>query len=227
MDSDGVSSYTNRMKRCGFCTIVWCVFLLIPLCADVFDHPLSAATQQDFSAVCAQIAAHENQKGDFTQTKYLSKLNRSLVSSGTYLIARQDGIVWRTQKPFPSTMTVTKSAVIQTAASGKKSVLVAGSNPTFESFATIISSVFAGGEDLSAHNFDLFFDGTATDWTIGLVPKDATIRAVAQHFILQGGTTLRSVTMYEPTGDFVRYEFANQSFPATLTADEKNLFESK
>ena len=210
------------MKRFFLTTIFLCS--LLAASADVFDHPLSPASEKTFSAVCATLSAHDIQKGDFTQTKYVSKLNRNLVSSGAYLIARQDGMVWQTKKPFPSTMTVTKSAVIQTAASGKKSVLVSGSNPTFESFSAIISSVFAGGDGLNAQNFAIYFEGTETDWTAGLVPQDSAVRAVAKQFVLQGGTSLRTVTMYEPSGDFVRYEFANQSFPATLTADEKALF---
>ncbi len=192
--------------------------------ADVLDFPLTAATQDDFSAVCAVLSAHAIQKGDFTQTKHIAKLNRDLVSSGAYLISRDDGIVWQTKKPFPSTLTVTPAAVMQTTAGGKKSVLIAGSNPTFESFSTIISSVFVGGDRLNAQHFDIFFSPSPDGWTIALVPKDDAVRAVAQQFVLSGKTTLQCVTMHEPGGNFVRYEFANQSFPATLTDDEKALF---
>ncbi|MBD5426721.1 MAG: outer membrane lipoprotein carrier protein LolA [Treponema sp.] len=211
------------MKRL-LAALALCLGAYLSAPADVFDHPLTAATQDEFSAVCAVLSAHAIQKGDFTQTKHIAKLNRDLVSSGTYLISRDDGIVWQTKKPFPSTLTVTSAAVMQTTASGKKSVLIAGSNPTFESFSTIISSVFVGGDRLNAQHFDIYFSPSADGWTIALVPKDAAIRAVAQQFVLCGAAMLQSVTMHEPGGDFVRYEFANQSFPATLTDDEKALF---
>ena len=201
--------------------------LLLAVCsapADVFDVPLTAATRDDFSAVCATLSAHPVQKGDFTQTKHIAKLNRALVSSGAYLISRDDGIVWQTKKPFPSVLTVTPSAITQTAASGKTSILVAGSNPTFESFSGIIRSVFAGGDGLNERQFDIFFSCSAAGWTLGLVPKDDAVRAVAQRFVLTGETALQSVIMHEPGGDFVRYEFANQTFLAALTDDEKALF---
>ncbi|MBQ7158685.1 MAG: outer membrane lipoprotein carrier protein LolA [Treponema sp.] len=192
--------------------------------ADVFDHPLTKESKPLFQSVSQTIAAHEAQKGDFIQTKHISKLNRNLASSGTYLLSKNNGIVWQTKKPFPSTMIVSATSVVQIAASGKKSVLQAGSNATFESFAKVISSVFQGGEDLSEKNFDIFFEGTEKSWTVGLVPKDKAIHAVAERFVLQGGSALNSVTMHEKSGDFVRYEFANVAFPATLTDDEKAFF---
>jgi hypothetical protein len=59
---------------------------------------------------------------------------------------------------------------------------------------------------------------------MGLVPKEKAVRTVAEKFVLQGGQALDSVTMHEKSGDFVRYEFANVAFPATLTDDEKAFF---
>lgn len=192
--------------------------------ADVFDHPLCTETQSVFVAASSAMSAHPIQNGMFTQTKHIAKLNRNLVSSGSYFISKDSGIVWQTKKPFPSTLVVSADKVTQIAASGKKSVLQAGSNATFESFAKVIRSVFQGGDDLSENNFDVFFEGDASAWTMGLVPKEKAVRAVAERFVLQGGAALDSVTMHEKSGDFVRYEFANVAFPATLTDDEKAFF---
>lgn len=192
--------------------------------ADVFDHPLNTDTLSSFVAVRTAIAAHAFQKGSFLQTKHIAKLNRNLVSSGEYLISKADGIVWQTKKPFPSTMIVSTHAVVQIAASGKKTVLQAGNNATFESFAKVISSVFQGGSALSETNFALYFEGDEKNWKVGLVPKESAIRAVAEKFVLQGSSAMNSVTMHEKNGDFVRYEFANVVFPDTLTDDEKTFF---
>lgn len=201
------------------------VSVLVSAAADVFSSPLTAETAPAFDSVRRALCAHEVQKGDFIQTKTIARLKRDLVSSGTYLISREDGIVWNTQKPYPSTMTVTKRAVIQTAASGKKTVLQSGSNATFESLSAVISSVFQGGEALSADNFDIYFAESDSGWTAGLVPKDSTISAVAASFELFGASgALKSVIMHEPAGDSVRYDFVSASYASSLTEAEKALF---
>ena len=144
------------MMKTIFAAFLFCIAALA--FGQVFDHPLSKENQPTFQKVRQTIAAHNLQKGDFSQIKHIGKFNRNLTSSGAFVISKDDGIMWQTKKPFPSTMIVTKSSVVQITASGKKSLLQAGSNATFESFAKIISSVFQGGDDLNEKNFDLYFE---------------------------------------------------------------------
>ena len=192
--------------------------------ADVFDAPLTEATDSAFKSVCSHIAAYAVQKGDFTQTKHIAKLNRNLASSGTFIISHDDGILWQTLRPYPSTMVVTKSAIIQTTTSGKKTVTKSNNNATFESFSSIIGAVFRGDAELLAQHFAIYFEGSAENWTIGLIPNDSTMQAVAAKLVMQGGSTLTSVTLYEQSGDSVRYEFSKQTFADSLTATDKALF---
>ena len=211
--------------RVAFAAVVLVVAGTAAATADVFEHPLNAETEAVFEDVRAALAVNAVQKGDFTQTKTIARLKRDLVSSGSYLISHDDGIVWQTKKPYQSTLIVTKRAVVQIAASGKKSVLQTGNNATFESFSAVISSVFSGGDALNARNFDIYFEGTREQWTVGVMPKDSTIAAVAMDFVLQGvAGTLSSVTMHEPSGDSVRYDFTAVRYADTLTAEERALF---
>ena len=55
--------------------------------------------------------------GDFIQEKNAAKLKRPLRSSGKFVFC-DEGILWQTLKPFPSTMAVTKTSIIQTKADG-------------------------------------------------------------------------------------------------------------
>lgn len=213
------------MKKPIFAAILFCLTALA--FGDIFDHPLTDESKSVFQKISQSIASHKVQKGDFTQTKFISKLKRELSSSGSCIISREDGIMWQTKKPFPSTMIVSASSVVQISSSGKKSVLQAEGNATFESFAKVIGSVFQGGEELSEKNFDIFFEGSEKAWSVGLIPREKSIRTIADRFLLQGGEALTSVTMHEKNGDFIRYEFANLSFPATLTDDEKAFFEKQ
>jgi len=211
------------MMKSIFAAFFFCI--LAPAFTEVFDHPLTRERQPTFQKVSRAIAAHDIQKGSFTQTKHISRLQRNLTSSGFYVISKNDGIMWQTKKPFPSTMIVSASSIVQISASGKKNLLQTAGNATFESFAKVIASVFQGGNELSEKNFDLYFEGREGSWSLGLIPKDKAIRAVAEKFVLEGGDFLQSVTMHEKNGDFVRYDFAGVTFPVRLTDDEKAIFE--
>ena len=73
--------------------------------------------------------------GDFVQEKSSAKIKRPLKSSGKFVFS-EEGIVWQTTKPFPSTMVVTKDSIIQTGADGRRNVIDGSSNETFKSVAS-------------------------------------------------------------------------------------------
>ncbi len=184
----------------------------------------SAAFADDFSDVCSKIAERKVTKGSFVQTKSIKKLNREVVSRGTFIIADGEGIFWNTEKPFPSKMAVTKSAVIQTSASGKKSVMKSSGNQTFEEFSEILSSVFDGNYENLEKNFEINFSRNGQIWSAVLVPKSDVLKKFTKNIEMAGDSALKSVILNENTGDFLKYEFSNQVYEDSLTADEKALF---
>mgnify|MGYP003556408619 FL=1 len=93
--------------------------------------------------VCSKLAEHPNMKGDFSQVKTIKKVNRSLKSSGKFIFSL-DGIMWKTEKPFPSSIVVGMTSIVQTMPDGSKNVIDASSNQIFGSIATTLSSIFSG-----------------------------------------------------------------------------------
>ena len=212
------------MKR-GLCILFFSAFSFFVAHADIFEHPLAASSEKEFATVCESISAHSVQKGTFIQTKHVSKLNRDLVSSGTYIISQKDGILWNTQKPFPSVMAVSQSGIMQTNASGKKTKLDAKGNATFQQFSAVISSVFQGNADMLREHFTIYFDGDQKNWTTALVPKEATLRRMISHIQMNGSDSIQSIIMTEENGDSVRYQFEQQTYAETLSDAEKSYFE--
>ena len=70
--------------------------------ADVFERPLSAKNRPELEKSLAKVMDYQVASGDFKQTKSIQKLNREFVSTGSFAIDREAGIVWDTKKPFPS-----------------------------------------------------------------------------------------------------------------------------
>jgi hypothetical protein len=177
-----------------------------------------------FIMTCTRLAEHPLTRGNFEQEKTLSRLNRSLKSSGNFIIAAGLGMVWDTVKPFPSTMTLGKDYIIQSRLGGQKTVLSAQGNETFLRMAEVISAVFSGNSQGLLDNFEIYYSGSAAAWELGLNPRNAAIGSFAHRIIMKGGAAIRSILIYEQNGDTVQYLLSNHSYPAELNVHEETFF---
>jgi hypothetical protein len=220
----------------GLCAVVFLFCRVSALAAQensVFAHPLNTETRGRFNAVCAGISAYPVVKGTFEQTKTIKRLGRSLVSRGGFVIASEQGMLWITKTPFPSTMAVGRDFIVQSTPGGARSKLDAKGNETFLSLADTLSSIFTGNAGTLTAKFDVYFSeqtsAGAAEWIIGLAPKESAVRSFAERITLAGTVAggealIHSMVIAEPSGDSVRYALANHRFAAALDADEKAAF---
>lgn len=181
--------------------------------------------------VCARLAEKPNTTGDFTQIKTLSANGRKLKSSGKYIFC-QEGIMWKTEKPFPSSLILTKDTMVQISANGSKSVMNGKDNQIFSNISETLSSVFSGNAEQLKKNFVCEFSETGNNgWALVLTPKDSTIAAVMKTLTLSGEynkktneTAMSSLLMTEASDNTILYEFINQNYPKELSEDEKKYF---
>ena len=181
--------------------------------------------------VCSKLAEHPNMKGDFSQVKTIKKVNRSLKSSGKFIFSL-DGIMWQTEKPFPSSIVVGMTSIVQTMPDGSKNIIDASSNQIFGSIATTLSSIFSGNIVGLQSNFDVNFSTNGNIWTAELTPKDDAVSMILKKLIVSGTYTpsfaeMDKIVMEESSGDTIAYSFTNRNYPKELTADEKSIFVSK
>ena len=201
------------------------LILLTLITCSLFAQPVTT-----LEGVCASLAARPNTTGDFTQTKTIQTNGRKLKSTGKYIIC-PEGIVWKTERPVPSSLILTKDKMIQVAANGKKSVMDGKDNQIFSNISEILSSVFSGNAASIRKNFNCDFqmknDG---EWSVSLEPKDSTIASLMNTLVLSGTCTnsndaeMKSLVISETSGNTISYEFTNQKYPEELSADEKQNF---
>lgn len=205
------------------------VFSFLMICLLAFSLSAEGLTLE---GVCKSLASHPNTTGSFTQTKTLQTNGRKLTSTGKFIFCPL-GILWQTEKPFPSSLILTEDAMIQIAANGKKSVMSGKDNQIFANISGTLSSVFSGNAEDLKKNFTCKFEGDSKGaWKLYLTPKDSTIAAVMKSLVLAGtfeedsaaGALLTTLEMTEMSDNTILYEFANQKYPKELSADEKQNF---
>ncbi|GHV28176.1 hypothetical protein AGMMS4952_11210 [Spirochaetia bacterium] len=196
---------------------------------EVFAFPLGESNRIRFNELCAALSGYPFVRGSFVQTKTISRLNRSLVSQGNFIIAADMGMVWETLTPFPSTLAAGRDYLVQSTPSGTKTRLGARGNETFLRFSDTISAVFSGNAQKLLDNFTVCFTESGDVWTMGLVPSEKAIRSFAARIIMSGEASpghalIRTVILYEQNGDSIRYTLSGHSFPDSLSVNERKLF---
>lgn len=213
----------NKKRILFFCV----AFLFCNLNFLLFADEKSSFSFVD--TICQGLAENQNTTGTFTQTKVISQSGRKLKSTGTFIISSY-GIMWKTEKPFANTLIITEDKMIQTTASGNKSILDGSENQIFKSISSVLQSIFMGNTQDLYKNFDIVVKSSQSDnWIIELSPKDANIASVMKIFTLSGAiqkdrTILNSLEILENSNNIIKYEFSDQKYPQDLTENEKNSF---
>jgi len=162
-------------------------------------------------------------KGDFTQEHHLANMQRSLISTGTFLMVQDRGIFFDVQKPFPSKMIITEKKLVQILNDKDVSVMDGSEDAIFKNIAAIVSSVFSGDMQTLEENFCIA-EKKGDKSILTLTPKDIFLAMLFEKFILFVGESIEGLTVFETSGNWIEYKFSNVKFPEKLTDDEEKLF---
>ena len=224
------------MKKRSLIFVIILIFSVVQLAAQAGSSQAGQGGSLSLEKICESLAARPNSKGDFTQIKTITANKRSLKSTGKFIISTY-GIYWNTEKPFPTSLILTKNSMVLISANGTKSVMSGEDDQIFSNISNTLSSVFSGNVDALKKNFKCSFsDDGKGSWKIFLTPKDSTIASVMNSLELSGtyegydnnGTAkaavLNSLEMIEASENTIQYIFSNQKYPEELSADEKQIF---
>ena len=213
---------SSKLFFCRFFYMMLFLVLGLSLAmASVFDHPMDATSKQVLTRILTQMNRHNTVMGDFKQTKSIKKLNRDFVTTGTFRISKTAGIVWKTQKPFPSEMTVSDDGITERNASGQVRTISTKDNPVFAQISTTIQALFSGNLSELETRFNIYYltladggeYGAKSCHKIGLVPREASVRKMIANIEMDVSDHLDKVVITDGEGSPVIYEFTNQQTP--------------
>lgn len=163
--------------------------------------------------------------GRFEQTKQLTGLKKALVSSGRFCAVAEKGVLWRTLKPFPSTLRLTRDEIVNLQGERVAMRLEATKEPAVRLINTVLFSLLAG--DLAALDrlFDVDGSATAATWQVALKARQPALAKAIGSIALEGGSHVRHITISEAGGDSTSIIFsAIQTGAAALLPEEAALF---
>lgn len=203
--------------------IAWIFLLLSSMVrADVFDHPINAAAAERLLAPSrVNMPKAAALTGDFVQTQNLTDIPMPLVSSGDFVIAKGQGVLWNVKKPVENRLAITPKGIQQTSR-GNRSVQDVKNQPGIATVIKILDDVFNLKTTELAERFYLYgqSDAKSGAWHLGLKPKDATLLKMMRSIELQGNADLATVTLLGAGADRTHIAFSSQAHQAELTPEQ-------
>lgn len=144
--------------------------------------------------------------GTFRQTKTLSDMGVSLVSSGDFRVRKNKDLLWRTLKPVKLGFLLTPQGAYQIRGN-EKTPLPPAATPLVRTLYAIFDAAFSGDEKTLSGIFEISRPSEeAAPWI--LVPKKKPLSDFILKIELRAtADTLGSVELFDVSGDVSRIEF--------------------
>ena len=124
----------------------WSKFLLLPLLALAgWAGMPTARAADDLAMVQQRVAQVEVLRGRFEQEKRITGFKNPLRSQWRFVVSRQQGVIWTTDKPFPSEVVITRDRILSRQRDGSQRVEVDGrEQPALRSVNAMMFALVSG-----------------------------------------------------------------------------------
>lgn len=197
------------------------LILLLGLCFG------AAEAAQDLTlAVRERLVQAPVLRGEFEQSKQVQGFAKPLVSRGSFLVARERGVLWSTKTPFASELRLTRDEIVATQNGAIAFRLDAGKEPSVRVINGLMFALLNGDLAALAEHFKIDGSVEGRSWQLQLTPRQAALGKLMNRVELAGEQQVRSIRIDEANGDKTVIRFSAQSSePARLSADEARRFD--
>jgi hypothetical protein len=189
---------------------------------------LARAHGDDLALVRQRVAQVPVLRGQFEQQKRISGFKNPLRSQGSFLLARDQGVVWTTAKPFPSEVVLTRDRILSRQRDGSaRTEMDARQQPALRSVNLMMFALMSGDVAALSSRFDIRVQAQGQDgWQMTLRPKPGALARSFASIALTGDRYVRDVEIVEANGDRTQLRFLDlREAPARLSADEAKRFD--
>ena len=171
----------------------------------------------------AMLARPAQMCGRFDQTKQLAGMKRPLASNGRFCVVAGKGVLWRTLKPFPNTLRLTRDEIVTYQGERVAMRLEAKQEPTVRMINSVLFAMLGG--DLKQLETLFEVDGSIdTDWHVALKARQPGLAKAIGAISLDGGTYVKNIHIVEDSGDRTDIVFSDiKTGPAALLPEEAAL----
>ncbi|CDH32398.1 putative exported protein [Xenorhabdus bovienii str. Intermedium] len=200
--------------------------ILLLLAANLFNLAHNVAQATTLDELQQRFANQPVVRAKFTQERQIDGMPQPLHSSGEMLVSPHKGLWWHQQKPFPLTMLLDDSRMVQVMPGQAPQVITAESNPQMFQFNHLMRALFQADRAVLEENFKTDFKDLGQEkWQLTLTPKTSPLDKLFTAITLQGQANLDSILLTDRQGDRTELFFTQHRLtPKTLSHDEEQHF---
>lgn len=193
----------------------------LSLLLALLSWPTLAITLAD---VQQQLTAADARSARFEQERQISGLTQALRSSGELLLVKGKGLWWQQQKPFPLTLTLTPTRMVQQLPGQPAQTL---DSPQLLEFSNLMLALFDPSEAALDNYFRHKLASEGEEWTLTLEPIRSPLDKVFASLVLKGRHELASLAIHDKQGDVTLIRFVDwQLKTLPLSTEEQSRFDA-
>jgi len=163
--------------------------------------------------------------GRFDQTKKLAGIRKPLVSNGRFCAVADKGVLWRTLKPFHSTLRLTRDEIVQLQGERVTLHLDAKKEPVVRMIHSVLFASLTGDLGQIERLFEIDGSASTDRWSVRLKARAPSLARIIVNIALEGGVYIKQIALVEASGDHTTIVFSEiQVGDAAMTTDEAALF---
>ena len=175
----------------------------------------------DLQQLSEQLARPQVIHGDFIQEKHLRALPKPLTSTGTFVLAKNHGLLWQLKTPLQQDYRINAQGIARR--DGARWQMLPGKSAGSEQNRLFLA-VLQGDSSGLQRDFDLQLQGTPDHWTLTLTPRSLLLKQVFNQINIEGGELVQRIELQEAQGDSTLLKMQNSVSNQPLNEAEQHDF---
>ncbi|WP_192563231.1 outer membrane lipoprotein carrier protein LolA [Pseudomonas gozinkensis] len=158
----------------------------------------SLANAFDLQQLSDQLAKPDVIHGQFIQEKHLRALPQPLISKGSFVLAKNHGLLWLLKTPLQQDYRISAKGIARRDVSGWQ--LLPGKSTGAEQNRLFLA-VLQGDSSGLQRDFELALSGDAQKWQLTLTPRSVLLKQVFNQINISGDALVNTIELLETQGD--------------------------
>jgi hypothetical protein len=166
----------------------------------------------DLQQLSEQLAKPDVIHGQFIQEKHLRALPQPLISKGSFVLAKNHGLLWLLKTPLQQDYRISAKGIARRDGNGWQ--LLPNKSAGAEQNRLFLA-VLQGDSSGLQRDFELALSGDAQRWKLTLTPRSLLLKQVFNQINIDGGSLVQTIELLETQGDstVLRMQDSNASQP--------------
>ena len=175
----------------------------------------------DLQQLSEQLAKPDVIHGQFIQEKHLRALPQPLISKGSFVLAKNHGLLWLLKTPLKQDYRITAKGIARRDDNGWQLLpnKSAGADQN-----RLFLAVLQGDSSGLQRDFELALSGDAQQWKLSLTPRSLLLKQVFQQINIEGGELVQRIELLETQGDSTLLRMPDSTADQPLSDAEQHDF---